>query len=73
MAALYYDFSSRCDAWESREKQYKGESVTLHNERAMLGTLRSHEVEGSGRKWKDDEGSGRKWKWKDEEGGGMKR
>ena len=36
MAALYHDFSSRCDAWEKREIEYKEASTTLLNERDDL-------------------------------------
>ena len=31
MAALYYDFAKRCEAWELREKQYKEQSRDIHN------------------------------------------
>ena len=31
-AALYYDFSLKCDQWKTREEQYKQQSIELHAE-----------------------------------------
>jgi len=36
LAAVYYDYAQRSDAWEAREKELKATNVALHNERDDL-------------------------------------
>lgn len=36
LAAIYYDFAQRSEAWESREKEIKAANLALHNERDDL-------------------------------------